>query len=127
MPTWSAPNSSKHFEYGAWDDRSSESEEDLPPARSLGLDAGSDYRTDASSSSSSYDLATEWSTDVGYTSGSEAEIESDAESHPELDDLLLISPANSRADSPIRETEMDDIRDIESEVSLRSKIISSYA
>lgn len=93
----------------------------------MGLDTGSDYRTGASSSSSSSDLTAEWSTDVGYSSGSEADIESDAESHPELDNLLLISPANSRADSPIRDIDMDDTRDFEPEASLGSKIVSFYA
>lgn len=119
MPTWSVPLDSDRFEYGARGDRSSEGEEDLPAgAPSSELDTGSGYGTDTGLPSLGYDLAAEWSTDIGYTSGSEADIEADVESHSELDNLLQISPASSRAGSPIVGIDMDDTGDFEPEVSL---------
>ncbi|KAF8670090.1 hypothetical protein RHS04_08678, partial [Rhizoctonia solani] len=44
-----------------------------------------------------------------YTSGEAADIETDTDSHPELDDLLPISPANSRAASPTVGLNIDQI------------------
>lgn len=122
MPTWGGLHSNR-FEYGTWDNKSSGSE-DLPTARSLEIDSGND--SVASSKYSSYDLAAEWSAEVGYSSGSEADVESDIESHPELDDLLPMSPMSSRAVSPIREIDLDDIREIEPEVSPEDNITFCY-
>lgn len=114
MPTWGDPLRSEPFDYGARDIRSSE-DEDSAAARSL--DFGSQSDSTASSKSSVYDLAAEWSTDVGYSSGSEADIESNMDSHPELDDLLQMSPLTSRAATPVGGIEMDDVNKPVSEVS----------
>lgn len=117
MPHWGEPLGNKPFEYGTWDDESSAGE-DLPTAQSLGIGSGSD--SVASSKSSNYDLAAAWSTDIGYSSGSDADVESDTESHPELDNLLQMSPLSSRAATPIGEIEVNDMNELESEVSFKS-------
>ena len=124
MPTWDIPLRSDRFEYGTCGNTSSESE-NLPTVQSLDLGSGSDSA--ASAKLSNYDLAVDWSTDIGYSSGSEADVESDIESHPELDDLLQMTPMSSRAGSPVGGNEIDHMEELEHEVSLRSNATFFYS
>ncbi|QRW26210.1 Transposase family Tnp2 protein [Rhizoctonia solani] len=91
LPTWGLPNH-EAFDYGALNQESFQSD--------LELDDNSDFGVETAPQTPIYDPEMDWASDLGYTSGEAADIETDTDSHPELDDLLPISPANSRAASP---------------------------
>ncbi|KAG9105025.1 hypothetical protein FRC07_009656 [Ceratobasidium sp. 392] len=95
MPTWGMPFGEGGFEYGGQDNAAGESDDDLPAAQSLEAGPESDSGADQLDLNPTYDIAAEWSTDVGYLSGTEADIDSDVESNAELDNLIPISPTLS--------------------------------
>ncbi|KAF8761137.1 hypothetical protein RHS01_00188, partial [Rhizoctonia solani] len=100
LPTWGLPNH-EAFDYGALNQESFQSD--------LELDDNSDFGVETAPQTPIYDPEMDWASDLGYTSGEAADIETDTDSHPELDDLLPISPANSRAASPTVGLNIDQI------------------
>ncbi|KAG9087792.1 hypothetical protein FS749_002643 [Ceratobasidium sp. UAMH 11750] len=101
MPTWGLHLGGNSFECGTGaDEISSAGEDDVPAEKLLETESGGVSEAGTRSPTPSYDLAVEWSTDIGYSSGSEADVESEAGTHLELDELFPISPASSRAGSP---------------------------
>ncbi|QRW18305.1 Transposase family Tnp2 protein [Rhizoctonia solani] len=100
LPTWGLPNH-EAFDYGALNQESFQSD--------LELDDNSDFGVETAPQTPIYNPEMDWASDLGYTSGEAADIETDTDSHPELDDLLPISPANSRAASPTVGLNIDQI------------------
>ncbi|KAG9118470.1 hypothetical protein FRC07_007008, partial [Ceratobasidium sp. 392] len=120
MPSWGVTTGamSDRFGYGGQDQEASGSEADILAAEHVGVDHSCDVEiSEKESSSSGSSVAPEWSTDFGYSSGSEADVDSDAESNPELDDLIPISPARSQTRTPeASDVNIGDMEDIELEV-----------
>ncbi|QRV95843.1 hypothetical protein RhiJN_23861 [Ceratobasidium sp. AG-Ba] len=93
MPTWSIPD--EIFEYGTQNEECDD-DDDWPIASPWlpGAECATGPWTPCP------DPELDLDTEAGYSSGSEADIETDNELYAELDDLLSMSPATSRAISP---------------------------
>lgn len=120
MSTWDLPFDDDLVEYGAREDESTAGSDDEPPIiGSYEVDAESDYETDTRSASPSREVDVDLgSTDVGYTSGSEADVELDGEKYMDLDNLLPISPNTSHPGSPSMDRGAEVAGDLEDLVSI---------
>lgn len=107
MPTWNVPSSDGPFDYGDHNPMDlAEGDDDQNPGSSRLFDSEPDSKSDSrppTPGSDAYFEQYEYSpslTPVDYTSGSEADVDTDVEMYPHLDNLEPISPASSRPCSP---------------------------
>ncbi|EUC58638.1 transposase family tnp2 protein, partial [Rhizoctonia solani AG-3 Rhs1AP] len=115
MPSWNQLGLSGASSYGGQLNFSStSSEDDIEEDTGLATNEpegvvdylhGTDSESDLGPEEVVYDQSGD--TDIGYTSGSEADVDTDDDMYTNLDDLEWISPASTRAPSPNREADSE--------------------